>query len=135
MFRQLFRFCLVGVLNTGIDFFIYLFLTRQFSWMSRHYLTAAGIAFIIAAGHGFLWSKYWTFKKGGGFHNLEFFMFYAAAGSALLVNEVILWTVVQLGYFDLIGKFFGAAAAAGVNFLMQRYLVFGLAPVQDKKIS
>lgn len=122
-------------MNTLLDFFIYFILTRTSDFFAQHYLTAAGVAFLIAGINSYYWNKKWTFKDTSAVTSKQLLRFYSASGVGLFVNQVTLWLsttlIVQMvvnqtvaDHADLVGKIIASLAAAGVNFLLQKLWTF-----------
>lgn len=146
--KQFIKFLIIGTANTALDFFIYVLLTRAFTYFEEHYLMAAAVAFLIAGANSYFWNKKWTFRDTRSVSYKQLVRFYMASGVGLFVNQFTLWTVVQLltgstigeirpeavlglesihllaDYYDLIGKVIASGAAAGVNFVMQKLWTF-----------
>lgn len=146
--RQLVKFLIIGTANTALDFFIYALLTRSFVFFADHYLLAAAVAFSIAGANSFLWNKKWTFRDTSAVSRTQILRFYAASGVGLVVNQFVLWASVwaitavagesptaysisAVENADLIGKLCASAAAAGVNFIMQKKWTFSHANTQS----
>ena len=58
-FRQFFKFCVTGLLNTAIHYCNFIILYRFFSF---HYLLASIFGFLAAFVNSFILNKKWTFK-------------------------------------------------------------------------
>lgn len=59
--KSLWRFLLVGFLNTGVDFLIFLFFMRV---IGVNYLVAQTISYSFGVVNSFIMNKTWTFDKG-----------------------------------------------------------------------
>lgn len=57
---QLFKFAIVGILNTSITFLIYYLLTIVFN---VNYKLADPISFLAGFINSFIWNKFWVFKS------------------------------------------------------------------------
>lgn len=123
-FFQLFRFGVVGTMNTVIDLAVYAGLTRGFDFFEEHYLVAALIAFIISGINSFFWNKQWTFKDTNQYTHRKLIKFYIAAGVALLVNELILWQLVEFELYDILAKLIAGTSAGVINFTLQKFWTF-----------
>ncbi len=45
---------------------------------------------------------------------------------ALALNQLILWGLVSVAVYDIVGKFIAAVLAGGLHFLMQKHWTFRL---------
>ena len=57
------KFSLVGMINTSVDFGVYIMLSRSIYLFSRHFLIAKALSFIAATVCSFLLNRRWTFNK------------------------------------------------------------------------
>ncbi len=121
---QLVRFGVVGSINTVIDLFVYIVLTRNLQFFSDNYLFAAISSFLVAGINGYFFNKRWTFKDGAGFSHKQMILFYIEAGIALAMNLLLLWWFVQLGMNDVLAKLTAGVTAGVLNFLMQKFWIF-----------
>lgn len=117
------RFCIVGVINTGVDFAVYIGLTRPMPFWTQHYVLASACSFLVAVFSSFLLNTFWTFRR----QNVEWarsVKFFAVAVGGLVLNAATLYTLTHFGLFDLFAK----AAATGVvlawNFTLQKKWTF-----------
>ena len=58
---QVFRFGLVGVMNTLVDAFVYFLLSR--SGLIPNLVLAKGLSYTVGVFNSFYWNKSWTFKS------------------------------------------------------------------------
>ena len=61
-YRCLWRFVLVGLVNTGVDFLLFLFLVRV---AGINYLLAQTVSYCFGMVNSFIMNKLWTFAKTG----------------------------------------------------------------------
>jgi glycosyltransferase involved in cell wall biosynthesis len=61
--RQLVKYSIIGIINTFLDWGVYLGLTRIFAYFIQHYLFAKGISFCVAVTNSYFWNRYWTFRS------------------------------------------------------------------------
>jgi putative flippase GtrA len=54
------RFAVVGVLNTCIDFLVFMALLEGFEW---HYSASQVIGYTSGLINSFIWNRYWTFAR------------------------------------------------------------------------
>lgn len=121
--RQFIRFCIVGAINTVVDFGVYIALTRPFPFWGSHLVLASVCSFIVAVSSSFLLNNYWTF----GLRRLELkrsIKFVLVALGGLGWNALTFFVLHRLGTYDLLAK----AAATGVvlawNFTLQKKWTF-----------
>jgi putative flippase GtrA len=124
--KQFVKFCLVGTLNTGVDFGIYLALTRLTSFWSWHVVAASAVSFSVAVLSSFVLNTFWTFRCGGSGWHRRVLPFFAVAIGGLLVNTLTVWFVVTLGVWDVLAKVVATAFTLAWNFTMQRRWTFKL---------
>jgi len=60
---QFIKFCLVGAVNTAVDWFIFYALTSWVIYFSAHEVLAKAIAFMVAVINSFVWNSIWTFRQ------------------------------------------------------------------------
>ncbi len=123
---QLLRFTVIGSTNTVIDLGGYIILTRTSDWFGAHYLIAAVLSFFVAGINGFFWNKHWTFKHKSKYSHRHMVKYLTVATIALALNQLILWGLVSVAVYDIVGKFIAAVLAGGLHFLMQKHWTFRL---------
>lgn len=86
---------------------------------------AKGISFIIATFNSFLFNRFWTFKKEGGFLWKELFTFYTVIGSGIFINIGVHFLDVNFfGINDLASSIVSAGFTAVWGFVLAKYIVF-----------
>lgn len=123
-FRQFVKFSLVGTLNTGVDFGVYLALTRGLDFWSRHLVSASVISFGVAAVSSFLLNNFWTFRRdaAGWSARLPKFLLVASGGAGL--NALTLGLLVGLGVWDILAKAVATVLVLIWNFTLQKKWTF-----------
>jgi putative flippase GtrA len=120
--RQFVKFCLVGVVNTLIDYLVYIGLTRG---LDVYFIYANIIAILVAMSFSFIFNKYWTFRN---YHNDikgQYFKFFAVNLVYFLLNNTVVYVLVSYFLiFDLIAKVIAIIIGLGWNFLANRYWTF-----------
>ncbi|PIT90781.1 MAG: hypothetical protein COU22_00275 [Candidatus Komeilibacteria bacterium CG10_big_fil_rev_8_21_14_0_10_41_13] len=125
--RQFIRFALVGIINTIIDFGVYLLLTRIVILTNNHnYLLANAIAFITAATNSYFLNKYWTFlnseKENEVYQYCKFVLFNFLG---LVIVEAILYLLVYyFGVYDIFAKMIAMLFNVWLMFYLTRKFVF-----------
>ncbi len=135
---QFFRFSLVGVLNTTLDFLVLnvLILTIGLGETVTRYVIFTVIAVLISFTNSFFWNKNWTFKIDVPVKNMKkaFFLFFLIAGLGLVWNVITataVYALLEHLYPDIPGIISantGALCALIVvviwDFLGYKYVVF-----------
>jgi putative flippase GtrA len=92
LFWQIFRFCLVGGLNTGID----LLILNGLLWIwptqnTEHLLVYNSFAYAFGAINSFILNKYWTFQNRQQTTYGEVLRFALTTACGIICNDIILW--------------------------------------------
>lgn len=93
---QFIKFCTVGLTNVTIDFSIYFLLTKNFEFWRVHYLTANLVAFLAANVNSYFLNKRWTFQNTEKNHYRQYTRFLLISCIGLVLNQTILYTIVEL---------------------------------------
>ena len=131
---QFFRFVIVGVINTGIDFGV-LNLLIYFSGKSSgfYYPVFKSISFLFAVTNSYFMNKHWTFKASESDNAGEFLKFFSVniigwvlnVGTASYIVNVI---GVPQDISPILWANFGAISATIItlfwNFIGMKFLVF-----------
>jgi putative flippase GtrA len=94
------RFCVVGASGYAVNLAVYAALLAA----GLHYLAAAAISFLVAAGSNYLWNRIWTFRTsdvpivGQGLRAL------VVSGLSLGANQLFLLAFVAAGTGHLAGQ-------------------------------
>jgi putative flippase GtrA len=109
---QLFKFSLVGSLNTVVDLFVLNFLMNLFGiYKGLPYSIFKSISFVAAATNSYFWNKNWTFdKKEVFFEKKEYYKFLTVAFVGLLINVLIASIIV-----NIVGPFQGISDRIWAN--------------------
>ena len=126
VFWQFTKFCLVGLLNTAVDFTIYISLTRSSDFWLKWYLLANVIAFVAANVVSFVINKSWTFGNNGyQKYRQQYLRFLLVSFGALVIIELALFVGVDyFGAYDLAAKLVGIAISIWWSFLMHKRWTF-----------
>ena len=84
---QFFKFCLIGLLNTGIHYVVFLLLLRL---AGIHYLVATVIGYCCGVINSYLMNRTWTFRGAATRRHREFLKFFGVNTVSLGVNVVAL---------------------------------------------
>src|SRR3989339_592789 len=123
--HELLRFCLVGVVNTVLDFGLYLLLTRLFDFWSGHLLIAAAVSWCLAVLSSFLLNNFWTFKPGTLRLRNRMSKFVTVALSGGIWNLVLMAIFIRLGWHDVLAKILATVGVTIWNFTLQKRWTFG----------
>jgi putative flippase GtrA len=122
IYRQFFKFCLVGLMNTAIDFSVYLFFSRT---LGLYFLYANILAILLAMTFSFWANKYWTFQNNEKKIKLQYLKF-ALVNLVyfLLYNSIFFSLVEYFKLFDLTAKIAAIMIGLFWNFFANRYWTF-----------
>ncbi len=120
--RQLFKFCLIGICNTIIDYSIYLFFSR---FVGLYFLYANIISISVAMTFSFFANKYWTFQNTDKRLKSQYLKFAAVNVVYFFLNNAILFLLVTFfGLFDLLAKVIAIMIGLSWNFFINRHWTF-----------
>lgn len=121
-YRQLLQYIIVGGTAFTVDL-VSLYVLAEF--LKIHYLISAAISFVIATGVNYILCVRWIFE--GGKHSAlnEILLIFIVSGIGLLLNELIIYFLVE---FILIWYITAKLIAAGTvifwNYSARKYYVF-----------
>jgi putative flippase GtrA len=119
---QFVKFSLIGLLNTGIHYVIFLFLYRVFD---MYYLHATVVGYSVGLINSFILNKKWTFKSRNVRKDMEFAKFIMVNLLALIVNVGALKYFVSLaGLRPEIGQIVAIAFSTITNFMGNKFWTF-----------
>lgn len=91
---QIFKFAVVGFLNTSLDFSVLNLLSYLIGVYSGFYIIFLNsAAFLIAVTNSYFWNKYWTFNQQGGVKGKEFLKFAAIGFIGLALNSFLVYMI------------------------------------------
>ena len=117
---QFLRFCLVGASGYAVNLAVYAALLAS----GLHYLAAATISFLVAAGSNYAWNRTWTFRTseapllGQGARAL------VVSGLSLAANQLFLLVLVSAGATHLAGQAVAIALATPFSFAANKLWAF-----------
>ncbi len=134
-YKQVVNYIFWGIVTTIINLSGYFILTR---YMGIGYLQGSIIAWVIAAIFSYIVNKFLVFQKKSGDIRVvirENVLFYLSRVSSCGVDMLILYVFVgRLGYPDAVIKFISNGAAAFLNYVFNKWIVFkphGLEEVKE----
>jgi len=123
--KEVIKYSIVGNMAGIIDFLLYIYLTRVFSFWRHHYLIANLFTMSIAVILRFTFHKAWTFRDDDHQIERQFLKFALVSVLSILASETILYSVVEhLNVNDIIGKLIAAAFITLFAFFGARQWVF-----------
>ena len=117
---QFLRFCAVGASGYAVNLAVYAALLTA----GLHYLAAAAIAFLVAAGSNYVWNRTWTFRTsdapvlGQGARAL------VVSALSLGANQLFLFALVSAGAGHLAGQAVAIALATPFSFAANKLWAF-----------
>jgi len=120
--RKVAKFALVGLLNTGVDFAVFVMLVYGFQVPS---VWAQLVSYAPGVVNSYFWNRLWTFRAAGSGTWREFARFatlnivsFAAATAVLLGLEQ------RFGWVPAAAKAASVAASLAINYAGSRWWVF-----------
>jgi len=129
--NQFLRFCIVGASGYAVNLVVYAALLAA----GFHYLAAATISFLVAAGSNYGWNRTWTFRTseapllGQGARAL------LVSGLSLGANQLFLITLVSAGATHLVGQAVAVILATPFSFAANKLWAFAgsTPPVEEAR--
>lgn len=122
--NQFVRFCAVGASGYAVNLAVYAALLE----VGMHYLAAAAIAFLVAAGSNYLWNRTWTFRTsdapvlGQGARAL------VVSALSLGANQLFLVVLVAAGAGHLAAQAVAIVLATPFSFAANKLWAFAAEP-------
>jgi dolichol-phosphate mannosyltransferase len=98
--NQFLRFCAVGASGYAVNLAVYAGLLAA----GLHYLAAAAISFLVAAGSNYVWNRTWTFQTHGSPLMSQGVRALIVSGLSLGANQLFLFAFVAAGAGHLAGQ-------------------------------
>jgi putative flippase GtrA len=98
--NQFLRFCAVGASGYAVNLAVYAGLLAA----GLHYLAAAAISFLVAAGSNYAWNRTWTFRTSGSPLLSQGTRALIVSGLSLGANQLFLLAFVAAGAGHLAGQ-------------------------------
>ena len=126
--RQLFKFLIVGVLNTAIQYVVFVFL---YSIAGINYLVASTAGYCLGMVNSYLLNRRWTFASGNVQILGEAIRFTAVNLAALGTNAGLLFLLVSIQNMQpQIAQLWAIAGSVIVNFVLNKFWTFKSARVR-----
>jgi putative flippase GtrA len=117
---QFMRFCLVGVVNTGVDFAVFTVLTN----MGILLLVAQCISYTCGVLNSFLLNRTWTFQRRGQSSGQLIRFFALNLGTLTITYGLLVYFHNHLAWSLLVSKLVATGASLVINFGGSRLWVF-----------
>jgi putative flippase GtrA len=91
--NEFLRFCLVGASGYAVNLAVYAGMLA----LGLHYLAAAAISFVVAAGSNYVWNRVWTFRAGDAPVLGQSLRALLVSGLSLGANQLFLVVLVAAG--------------------------------------
>jgi dolichol-phosphate mannosyltransferase len=91
--NQFLRFCAVGASGYAVNLAVYAALLA----VGLHYLAAAAISFLVAAGSNYVWNRTWTFQASSSPLMSQGVRALTVSGLSLGANQLFLLALVAAG--------------------------------------
>lgn len=123
--KELLKYSVAGNFSNLIDFGVYIYLTRTFSFWRHHYLTVNLISMLLASITRFFLQKYWTFKDTRSGIKIQYIRFIIVLFLGLIASQLVLYISVEHIYInDLLGKILAFAVATLIVYTLSKKWVF-----------
>ena len=119
---KLYKFGMVGVMNTAVDFLVYTVLVSVLGW--GLYVSQV-ISYSCGMLNSYVINRKWTFSTKNGFFSWELVRFILLNLSMMLLGMAIIWFCTQqLMLHKLVAKLISTVLVLVVNFLVSNFWVF-----------
>jgi len=124
--KQLFKFGLVGCLNTAIDWGVYYAIITLVSPEIPFFYTAVkAFSFFCGMVNSFFLNRSWTFRiRGGSSEKSRFIKFTMVNLLVLSINAVSFTVFLNMGFTHFLSLFLATAFAFIFNFILSKVWVF-----------
>ena len=121
---QVFKFAVVGIINTGIDLGIYFLLTRYVSFFGDYVYFTKAFSYSVGVVTSYTLNRAWTFKsRFSPVHS--FFPFLGVNLISIVLNAILMGVFVDFFYFsELVALILVTGITFGWNFLASKIFVF-----------
>ncbi len=123
--RQILRFVMTGLINTGVDWSVYIILTRLVVAFASLFVVAKVFSFIIASVVALLLHRFWTFEQTGPITGAEIIRFYITTIAGIIINATALQLFLPLvAGNDLIALVLATGITTIWNFVFLKFWVY-----------
>lgn len=121
---QFVRFCAVGASGYVVNLAAYAALLAA----GLHYLAAAAIAFVVAAGSNYVWNRTWTFQTSDAPVLRQGSRALVVSALSLGANQLFLLVLVAAGAGHLAGQAVAIVLATPFSFAANKLWAFAVEP-------
>lgn len=120
--KRFLKFCVVGGVNTGIDFGVF---TALIYFFALSIIPAHIAGFSLAVLNSYLMNKFWTFgdSAGQGRPGKEMILFFVTAIIGLCLSTAVIWGLDPY-FHPLMAKAGAIFVTLGWNFTISHFIVF-----------
>ena len=122
--NQFVRFCAVGASGYAVNLAVYAALLEA----GMHYLAAAAIAFLVAAGSNYLWNRTWTFRTSDAPVHRQGARALVVSALSLGANQLFLVVLVAAGAGHLAAQAVAIVLATPFSFAANKLWAFAAEP-------
>ena len=122
--NQFARFCVVGASGYAVNLAVYAALLAA----GMHYLTAAAIAFLVAAGSNYAWNRLWTFHTSAAPILPQGARALVVSALSLGANQLFLFAFVAAGAGHLAAQAVAIVLATPFSFVANKLWAFAEPP-------
>ena len=132
-FLQFVKFCVVGVSNTLVNYFLYLlflFIFTKLGFVDRNYLPAHVMAFLLSVLWSYYWNNRYVFKAGEGEERvwwktlIKTYLSYAFTG--LFLNMVLLYVWIDILHLsEIVAPIVNIVINVPINFVINKFFAYG----------
>jgi dolichol-phosphate mannosyltransferase len=122
--NQFIRFCAVGASGYAVNLAVYAALLEA----GMHYLAAAAIAFLVAAGSNYLWNRTWTFRTSDAPVLRQGARALLVSALSLGANQLFLVVLVAAGAGHLAAQAVAIVLATPFSFAANKLWAFAAEP-------
>ena len=126
--NQFVRFCAVGASGYAVNLAVYAALLE----VGLHYLTAAAIAFLVAAGSNYVWNRTWTFRTADTPVLRQGSRALLVSALSLGANQLFLVVLVAAGAGHLAAQAVAILLATPFSFAANKLWAFAAEPSAGK---
>lgn len=120
-YKEIMKFSIVGLINTGVDFVLFAILL----FLGFPVLVSQAISYCCGVGNSYWLNRTWTFQNKKSSHHSEAMKFIIVNVFTLLLTSILLILLVEhLQMSILVAKGGCIVIGMGVNFLSSKFWVF-----------
>ena len=121
-FFKLVKFSITGVINTGVDFAVFIIL----GYIGVPTYLAQAVSYSCGMVNSYIINRSWTFKSKGRFWSKELIKFVASNMMQMLLSIVVMWVFIsKVGMVKIVAKACATVIILLIGFSINRIWVFG----------